>query len=64
MIALLKDGDLIEIDIPKGIIRTDLDDEEINNRKKAWKPIKKELKGYLLRYSRQVSSAADGGVLR
>lgn len=64
MIALLKDGDLIEIDISKGIIRTDLDDEEINNRKKAWKPIKKELKGYLLRYSRQVSSAADGGVLR
>lgn len=64
MIALLKDGDNIEIDIPRGIIKVDLDEEEVNIRKKEWKPIKKELKGYLARYSRLVSSAADGGILR
>jgi len=63
-IALLKSGDLIEIDISKGVINVDLDEEEINNRKKSWKPIKKELKGYLSRYSRQVSSAAEGGILK
>lgn len=64
MIALLKDGDNIEIDIPCGTIKVDLDEEEVNIRKKEWKPIKKELKGYLARYSRLVSSAADGGILR
>jgi len=64
MIALLKDGDNIEIDIPRGTIKVDLDEEEVNIRKKKWKPIKKELKGYLARYSRLVSSAADGGILR
>jgi len=64
MIALLKDGDLIELDILNGVIKVDLDENEVSIRKKSWKPAKKELKGYLARYSRQVSSAADGGILR
>jgi dihydroxy-acid dehydratase len=64
MIALLKDGDLIELDILNGVIKVDLDENEVSIRKKSWKPVKKELKGYLARYSCQVSSAADGGILR
>ncbi|UCH70131.1 MAG: dihydroxy-acid dehydratase [Candidatus Bathyarchaeota archaeon] len=51
-IAALEDGDLIEINIPKRILRVELKDEEIKNRLRSWKPKPAKVKrGYLARYS-------------
>ncbi|MFZ2602696.1 MAG: dihydroxy-acid dehydratase, partial [Candidatus Omnitrophota bacterium] len=57
-IAILKDGDLISIDIFRRKIDVKLTKQEIEVRFKLWKPIEPKIKtGYLARYSRMVSSA-------
>ncbi len=64
-IALLKTGDLIEIDIPAGTLNVRLSGEELNERKKSWTaPEPKMKKGYLARYERMVSSASEGAVVK
>lgn len=62
-IALVKDGDVIEIDIPARLLNVKLPEEELGNRRKAWKPPASEAKGYLARYRKLVSSADRGAVL-
>jgi dihydroxy-acid dehydratase len=63
-IAILKDADIIDIDIPARKLNVRLSQAEIRNRLKAWKPISPKIKsGYLGRYSRMVSSADKGAVL-
>ena len=64
MIGLLKDGDVIEIDIPKKTLDVKLSAKEIEARKKAFKPKIKNLKGYLARYARNVTTASMGGLIR
>ncbi|WP_456485637.1 dihydroxy-acid dehydratase [Hydrogenimonas sp.] len=65
VIGLLKDGDIIELDVDAHILRVDLSDEELEKRKKEWKPKKKEIPGkWLKRYSLLVSNAANGAVLK
>jgi len=64
-IGLLKDGDIIEIDIPKNKIDVKLSDEELAERKKAWKPPKPRItKGYLAKYASLATSADTGAVLK
>ena len=64
-IALLRNGDIIEINIPKRILRVELNDEELKNRLKLWKPKPPRIKwGYLARYSSLVQSADVGGILK
>ena len=64
-IGLLKDGDIIELDVDAHILRVDLGDEELQKRKEAWKPKKKEIPSkWLKRYSLLVSNAANGAVLK
>jgi dihydroxy-acid dehydratase len=64
-IAYLRDGDLIRLDIPGSKIEVLLSDEELLSRKSS-DALKKpsELSGYLSRYRRYVSSAAEGAVIR
>jgi len=63
-IAILKDGDIITIDIPNRRIEAKLSEPEIKNRFKNWRPIPPKInKGYLARYSKLVSSADKGAVL-
>ena len=65
VIAILKDGDRIKIDIPKRKIDVLLSDAEIKERLSRWKPIKPKItKGYLARYARMVSSAGSGAVMK
>ena len=65
VIALVNEGDIIEIDIPKRILNVKISDEEIAIRKTAWKkPPAKVTKGYLARYAHLVTSANTGAVLR
>ncbi|MBW2219364.1 MAG: dihydroxy-acid dehydratase, partial [Deltaproteobacteria bacterium] len=64
-IAVIQDGDLIEIDIPQKKIALKLDDDEIEKRMAKWKaPEIKITKGYMARYANMVSSADQGAILR
>ena len=64
-IGLLKDGDIIEIDIPKNSISVKLSDDELAERKKTWKPpAPKITKGYLAKYASLATSADTGAVLK
>jgi len=64
LIAILKDGDIIDIDIPARKISTRLTPGEIEKRFKNWKPVPPKIRsGYLSRYTRLVSSADKGAVL-
>jgi len=59
-IAIVQDGDQIDIDIPGKRLNLLLSDEALKKRLSLWKPPKKELKGYLKRYARLVQSAHTG----
>ena len=59
-IAAVREGDVIEIDIPGKKLNVTLSDEELKKRLSQWKPPRKELKGYLKRYARLVQSASTG----
>ena len=64
-IALIQDGDIIEIDIPGRSLNVRLSPEEMDQRSKGWKePPYKVLKGCLYRYAKQVSSANTGAILK
>jgi len=62
---LLKDGDIIEIDIPNNKINVKLSDEKLAQRRKAWKPPKPRItQGYLAKYASMATSADTGAVLK
>lgn len=62
-IALLRDGDIISIDIPQRKIDVLLSEEELEKRRREWQPREPKVKtGYLRRYAKQVSSAGKGAV--
>jgi dihydroxy-acid dehydratase len=64
-IAIIKDGDTIDIDIPNCKIEVKLSKVEIEKRFKNWKPVQPKIKtGYLSRYLRMVTSADKGAVLK
>lgn len=63
-IALIEEGDTIEIDIPANTINVLVSDEELAKRKAAWTPRKPRItSGYLSRYAKLVTSGAQGAVL-
>lgn len=63
-IALVKNGDIIEIDIPANKISIMVSEQELAKRKAEWKPREPKITtGYLARYAKLVSSGAQGAVL-
>ena len=63
-IALVEEGDLIELDINNYKITLKVSDEELEKRRAAWKaPEPKVTTGYLARYAKLVSSADKGAIL-
>ncbi|MBT8172404.1 dihydroxy-acid dehydratase, partial [Candidatus Bathyarchaeota archaeon] len=63
-IGLLKDGDIIEIDVPKRKLSVKLTDEELSKRANCWIAKEPNVKtGYLMRYSKMVQPAHKGSVL-
>jgi dihydroxy-acid dehydratase len=63
-IALLEDGDTVEIDVPAGTLRMLVPEEEIDARRKARKPMtEKPEKGYLSVYRRLAASSTRGAAL-
>lgn len=61
-IAIVENGDIIEIDIPNRKINVKLTDEEIEKRKSKLEPHKITVTGYLKKYAMHVSSAAEGAI--
>ena len=64
-IALVKEGDVIEMDIPKRSLELKVKSDELNKRKENWKPPEPKIKGgWLARYAKVVTSANTGAVVR
>ena len=61
-IALVEDGDEIEIDIPARVLSVNVSDEVLAERKKNWTAPKQNLTGYLKRYAQHVTSGSRGAV--
>ena len=63
-IALVKEGDIISINIPEMTLNMKVSDEELEERRKAWKPKEMgEITGYLKRYQAMVTSGNRGAIL-
>ncbi len=63
-IALIKDGDIVKINLEEKSITVELSPEEMKKRKADWKPIEPRFRsGYLARYSMLVGSASKGATL-
>lgn len=63
-IALVRNGDKINIDLTRNLIEVEVSDEEFARRREDWRPVIHENGGHLLaRYARQVSSAKTGAVI-
>lgn len=63
-IALIKDGDIIDIDINGNTINVRLSEEELAQRRAQWKPREPKIKtGYLARYASLVTSGNRGAIL-
>jgi len=64
-IGLVKEGDVIAIDIPKKTIALKVSPEELKKRQAKFKPRPPAIKsGYLVRYARMVTSASTGAILK
>lgn len=63
-IAMVQEGDRIRINIPEKTITFDIDETELEKRRKHWKPNKKIANGYLGRYMKLVTSANCGAILQ
>ena len=63
MIAYVKDGDIITIDVDKRELRVDISEDELTNRKTSWQaPEARYKKGVMAKYARSVSSASEGAI--
>ena len=62
-IALIQEGDIIDIDIDAHSLNARVSEEEFAERKKNWKPRVNEVDGYLVRYRELVTGAPQGAVL-
>lgn len=64
-IAIVEEGDIIEIDIPARKLNLKVSEEEIKKRFADWKPVEPKIReGYLVRYSEFVKSADTGAIFK
>ncbi len=63
-IALIEEGDLVEVDIPGRRLELKVDEATLTQRRQAWQAPEPRIKeGYMARYARAVSSASRGAIL-
>lgn len=63
-IGIVQEGDIIKIDIPGRRLDLEISEDEMERRRKTWKPKAPSVtRGYLARYARQVSSGATGAII-
>jgi len=64
-IAFVNDGDIIELDLNERKIELHISEEEFAERRKGWVEFEPKVKtGYLARYSKLVTNASMGGVMK
>ena len=64
-IALVEEGDMISINIPENTLNVKVSDEELERRRRDWKPREpKVTTGYLARYREMVTSGNQGAILK
>jgi dihydroxy-acid dehydratase len=64
-IAFVENGDIIELDLNNRTIQLEISDEEFEKRRANWKGFEPKVKtGYLARYSKLVTNASSGGVMK
>lgn len=64
-IAFVQDGDTIEIDLENRTMQANISEEEFEKRRADWKGFELKVKtGYLARYSKLVTNASMGGVMK
>ncbi len=64
-IALIEEGDIIQINIPEKTLNVAVSDEELEQRRAAWEPKEPNVTtGYLARYAQMVTSGARGAILQ
>ena len=64
-IGLIREGDIIEIDIPNNKLSVKLTDEELAERKKNWTaPAPRFTSGWLARYAKMATNASNGAILQ
>ncbi|MDD3407992.1 MAG: dihydroxy-acid dehydratase, partial [Methanomicrobium sp.] len=61
-IGLVHEGDTISVDLFERRLDLMVDESELANRRKLWKPLERELKGVLARYARYAGQADKGAV--
>ncbi|MGW8272974.1 MAG: hypothetical protein ACWGN7_06250, partial [Thermodesulfovibrionales bacterium] len=65
VIALVREGDRVRIDIPARKLELRVSESELAARRARWKPPRPKInKGYLARYAKLVTSAGTGGILK
>jgi dihydroxy-acid dehydratase len=62
-IGLLREGDHVRIDFPNRRIDILVNEADWAQRKEGWRPVKREVNGWLARYQKLVSNASQGGIL-
>ena len=62
-IGIVRDGDIISINIPENTLNIKISDEEMAKRMAEFTPKTKPLSGYLKRYAQMVSSGATGAII-
>ncbi len=65
LIALIEDGDEIQLDVDTHLLQLNVEGEEIERRRLHWTPVKKDIPSkWLKRYSLLVSNASNGAALK
>ena len=64
LIGLVHDGDIIDIDIENCLINLRVSEQEIEKRRKNFRPLVKKVDGYLARNRAHVTSASEGAILK
>ncbi|MCX6029538.1 MAG: dihydroxy-acid dehydratase [Chloroflexi bacterium] len=63
-IGLLRNGDIVTVDIQGHRLEVALSDAELAQRRAEWRPVRRELTGWLKRYAAMVTSGSRGAVLQ
>jgi dihydroxy-acid dehydratase len=64
-LALVRDGDVIEIDVEQARIQVRVGDQELGIRRESWRPPPPRFtQGVMARYAKSVTSASTGAILR
>lgn len=63
-IALVEEGDQIEIDMIDGVLNFNIDEKTLEERKSKWQPRASTARGYLAKYEKMVTSASTGAILK